>query len=96
MNYQLVRGIGRFLDLCRLEEAGVLTDCSIQTLEADETLDFDFTSANVVNKLIMQSECLKEAFAELDMSSDVLEIQLSPQPPYFRLSTFGDAGTTLV
>ena len=73
-----------------------MTDCSIQTLEADETLDFDFTSANVVNKLIMLSECLKEAFAELDMSSDVLEILLSPSPPYFRLSTFGDAGTTQV
>ena len=74
----------------------MLTDCSIQTRDADETLDFDFTSANVVNKIIMRAECLREAFAELDMSSDVLEILLSPSPPYFRLTTFGYAGTTQV
>ena len=40
--------------LCRLEEGGVVTDCSIQTQEADETLDFDFTSTNVVNKIILK------------------------------------------
>ena len=80
----------------RLEEAGVLTDCSIQTQEANETLDFDFCSANVVNKIIMSAEGLREAFAELDMTSDSLEILLSPSSPYFRLSTFGYAGTTQV
>ena len=74
----------------------MLTDCSIQTRDADETLDFDFTSANVVNKIIMRAECLREAFAELDMSSDVLEILLSPSSPYFRLTTFGYAGITQV
>lgn len=45
---------------------------------------------------IFQSECLKEAFSELDMTSDVLQIMLSPDPPYFRLSTFGNAGSTHV
>jgi len=38
----------------RLEEGGVLTDCSILTEEPDETLDFDFSSANVLNKIIMK------------------------------------------
>ena len=38
----------------RLEEGGVLTDCSIQTQEPDETLDFDFSSADVLNKIIMK------------------------------------------
>lgn len=40
--------------LVRLEEGGVLTDCSIQTQEPDETLDFDFSSAEVLNKIIMK------------------------------------------
>lgn len=75
-----------------LEEAGVLTDCSIQTQEADDTLDFNFCNAGVVNKVIMRSECLKEVFSELDMSSDVLEIFMSPDAPHFRLSTFGSYG----
>lgn len=38
----------------RLEEDGVLTDCSIKTMEPDEVLDFDFCSTNVVNKIIMK------------------------------------------
>ena len=84
------------ISLCRLEEGGVITDCNVYTQDADATLDFDFTSAKVVDKVIMQAECLREAFAELDMSSDVLEIQLSPTAPYFRLTTFGYAGTTQV
>lgn len=44
----------------------------------------------------MQSECLKEAFSELDMTSEVLQILMSPDNPYFRLSTFGHAGSTHV
>lgn len=77
-----------------LEENGVITDCSIQTLEPDETLDFDFTSANVSNKIIMKSECMKEAFSEIDLTSDILEIIMSPSHPFFRLATYGDTGNT--
>lgn len=77
-----------------LEEEGVLTDCSIKTLEPDEVLDFNFCSTNVINKIIMKSECLKEAFSELDMTSDILQFLMSPDPPHFRLSTFGNAGST--
>ncbi|CAH1801624.1 unnamed protein product [Owenia fusiformis] len=77
-----------------LEESGVLTDCSIKTLEPDETLDFNFSSANVVNKIIMKTEPLREAFSELDMTSEVLQILMSPDKPYFRMSTFGNSGST--
>ncbi|XP_048582336.1 cell cycle checkpoint protein RAD1 isoform X1 [Nematostella vectensis] len=87
------KGYGNPLILM-LEEGGVLTDCSIQTQEPDETLDFDFSSSNVLNKIIMKSECLREAFNELDMTSEVLQILMSPDSPYFRLSTFGHAGST--
>ena len=37
-----------------IEESGVLIDCSIRTEEPIETLDFDFCSANVVNKAIVK------------------------------------------
>lgn len=37
-----------------LEENGVVTDCSVQTLEPEEILEFDFISANVCNKIIMK------------------------------------------
>ncbi len=84
------------LCVCRLEEGGVLTDCQLTTQDAEETLDFDFVSANVVAKLIMAAECLREAFSELDMTSEVVEVMMTPDPPHFRLTTFGYAGTTQV
>ncbi|EPY73155.1 cell cycle checkpoint protein RAD1-like protein [Camelus ferus] len=62
--------------------------------EPEETLDFDFCSTNVINKIILQSEGLREAFSELDMTSEVLQITMSPDKPYFRLSTFGNAGSS--
>ncbi|XP_012974481.1 cell cycle checkpoint protein RAD1 isoform X2 [Mesocricetus auratus] len=67
-----------------LEEGGVVTVCKINTQEPEETLDFDFCSTNVMNKIILQSEGLREAFSELDMTSDVLQITVSPDKPYFR------------
>ena len=50
----------------------------------------------IVGLFFFQSECLKEAFSELDMTSEVLQILMSPDKPYFRLSTFGNAGSTHV
>ena len=44
----------------------------------------------------MKADGLREVFAELDTSSESLEILLSPSPPYCRLSTVGYAGTTQV
>ena len=76
-----------------LEEDGAVTDCSIKTNEPDEILDFEFASSNVINKVIVIAECLKQAFNDLDTtSSDNLEIFMSPDQPYFRLSTSGDQG----
>uniref|UniRef100_A0A3Q2X0H5 RAD1 homolog (S. pombe) n=1 Tax=Haplochromis burtoni TaxID=8153 RepID=A0A3Q2X0H5_HAPBU len=75
-----------------LEEGGVVTVCKINTQEPEEPIDFEFCSTNVTNKVILQSESLKEAFSELDMTSEVLQITMSPSQPYFRLSTFGNAG----
>lgn len=75
-----------------LEEGGVVTVCKINTQEPEEPIDFEFCSTDVTNKVILLSESLKEAFSELDMTSEVLQITMSPSQPYFRLSTFGNAG----
>ena len=37
-----------------MEDAGILTDCSMKTQEPDELLDFDFDGENVENKIIMK------------------------------------------
>ena len=48
------------------------------------TLNCDFTSANVNNKIIMKAEALREAFNEADSRSEVIEILMSPDKPHFR------------
>ncbi|XP_071447685.1 cell cycle checkpoint protein RAD1 [Hetaerina americana] len=73
-----------------LEEGGVITDCSIKTQEPNEIIDFGFTPSDVLNKIILRSECLKEVFSEIDGSSDMLELLMSPDPPYFRITTIGE------
>ncbi|XP_054281578.1 cell cycle checkpoint protein RAD1-like isoform X2 [Macrosteles quadrilineatus] len=75
-----------------LEEEGVITDCSLKTLEPDEILDFDFPASNVVNKVILQSAQFKDVFNELDPTSECVELLLSPDAPYFQLTTKGLAG----
>lgn len=42
------------------------------------------TSVLFFLKVILLSESLKEAFSELDMSSEVLQITMSPSQPFFR------------
>jgi len=75
-----------------LEEHGVVTDCQINTREAEECLDFNFANANVISKIIMKSEHLKEVFSELDSNSDLVEFVASPSPPQFTISTKGSCG----
>ncbi|KAJ8338976.1 hypothetical protein SKAU_G00357620 [Synaphobranchus kaupii] len=75
-----------------LEEGGVVTVCKINTEEPEEPIDFEFCSTDVTNKVILQSDSLRDAFSELDMTSEILQITMSPSQPFFRLSTFGNSG----
>lgn len=88
-------GLGHPLELL-LEEGGVSTKCKLTTFDPDNLVDFDFRGEPVVNKIIMKSEWLKEAFEEMDASSEFLSITVSPSAPYFRLSTEGTAGSVEV
>lgn len=63
---------------------GIVTKCQIKTMDADMMLNFDFSSSNVVNKIIMKADGLKEAFNEIGPRSEVIEILMSPDKPHFR------------
>ena len=49
-----------------------------------------------ISFLHTQSLALKDAFQELDMTSEVIQILMSPDAPYFRISTFGNSGSAHV
>ncbi|XP_018348447.1 PREDICTED: cell cycle checkpoint protein RAD1-like [Trachymyrmex septentrionalis] len=72
-----------------IEENGIITDCSLKTLEVKELLDFHLDTENVVNKVVLQTKLLKSIMAELDPTSRLLELHLSPEEPFFRISLQG-------
>ncbi|XP_011646863.1 cell cycle checkpoint protein RAD1-like [Pogonomyrmex barbatus] len=85
------KGIGYPLSIIIVED-GVITDCSLQTLEVDTILDFHLDTGDVVNKIVLQTELLKDAMTELDSTSELVELCLSPEEPFFRISTEGLGG----
>lgn len=79
-----------------LEEGGVVTDCSIKTMEPDKQTEIDIRATEIPSNIIMKSSWLADVFAELDMTSELLEIHISPGRPYFRLSTTSQSGVTMI
>ena len=75
-----------------LEEQGVVSDCKIRTREPEPCLDFNFATANIVSKVIMKSEYLKDVFTELDTLSEMVELRVSPTDKTFRVATLSPAG----
>lgn len=42
----------------------------------DTLLDFHLETENVVNKVVLQTELLKDVMAELDPTSDLVEVHM--------------------
>ncbi|KAJ3013181.1 ssDNA endodeoxyribonuclease [Thoreauomyces humboldtii] len=79
-----------------LEERGVVTSCVLTTYDPDPMTELHatFVEQRSICKVIMKSEWLKDAFSELDGTSDTITLLISPTTPYFRLSASGLAGDT--
>lgn len=77
---------------CRLEEEGIITDCSLRTMGDCEIIDFDMADDEVICKMILRAPDFREVLADLDNTSDLVEFLLSPDDPYFRITTEGVAG----
>lgn len=46
----------------------------MKTLEVDTLLDFHLEAENTVNKVVLQTELLKDVIAELDPTSELVEV----------------------
>lgn len=73
-----------------IEENGVITDCSLKTQDPDELLDFRLEPENVLNKVVLQTELLKDILSELDPTSDLMEVEhnFAYTSSKFYISTF--------
>lgn len=68
-----------------IEENGIITDCSLKTQNPEELLDFHLEPENVLNKVVLQTELLKDILYELDSTSEVIEVTLNDYTRWFGL-----------
>ncbi|KAJ2157827.1 checkpoint clamp complex protein Rad1 [Coemansia sp. RSA 552] len=86
-------GLGSDFELM-LEERGIISVCRMATFLPDDVVNLDFSRHPVIQQLIIRSEWLRDAFNELDPTSEAVTIAISSTAPYFRISTVGDSGST--
>ena len=79
-----------------MEEGGVVSKAAIPTQDERDALHYDFSKANVISKIVVISECIKDTFAEIDYSSEFLEIGIDHEEKMLTLSTFGHAGDVCI
>ena len=85
-----------------LEENGVVTECELITVAADETEEnnfFDvFRKRNVLNRAIIKSDRLRDAFMELaDLpGASAVCLTMSPREPRFRMEARGSLFTLTI
>lgn len=73
-----------------IEHQGDITDCKIKTREVEDCADFNFAKANIISKVIMVSERLKDVFMEMDTSCELISFTITSH--LFSLATAGSAG----
>mmetsp|Transcript_25953 Transcript_25953/g.65220 ORF Transcript_25953/g.65220 Transcript_25953/m.65220 type:complete len:280 (+) Transcript_25953:94-933(+) len=76
-----------------LTNGSVLTLVELRILDSDGTADLQFNALPILNKVIMRSDTLKEVLSELDWSNDAMVLLLSPDDPFFRISTVGPSAS---
>ncbi|XP_043270522.1 cell cycle checkpoint protein RAD1 [Venturia canescens] len=85
------KGTGHPVSILIVED-GAVTDCSLKTQHPDELIDFHLGPESVYNRIVLQTELLRDFLNEVDPTSEVMELHLAPDPPYFRISTHGLGG----
>jgi len=72
----------------------VTTTCKLRTMDFEMPMNIqDQMHTKKLNQIILQAAALKDAFSELDWSSDEVELSLSQTDPHFRLRTSGKGGS---
>ncbi|KAJ2082666.1 checkpoint clamp complex protein Rad1 [Coemansia sp. RSA 988] len=86
-------GLGSDFELM-LEERGIISVCRLATFVPEAPVDLDFARFPVIQQLIIRSEWLRDAFNELDPTSEAVGIAISSTAPYLSITTVGENGST--
>lgn len=84
-------GYGSPLRLILIED-DFITDCSIKTMEAMEIVHFSMPGENTFNKIIADGPQFKDIFNDLDPTSEYIDLFMSPDAPYFKITTLSNIG----
>lgn len=68
-------------------EENITVDCEIKTLEIDEFDGLSLAEQCNLNKVVLNAGPLVEILQDLDNASDELELLLSPDAPYLKITT---------
>ncbi|KAJ2060158.1 checkpoint clamp complex protein Rad1 [Coemansia sp. S146] len=77
-----------------LEERGTISLCRLSTFVPEPSVDLKFSHYPTTQQLIIKSEWLRDAFNELDPTSESVSIYIASSEPHFRISTIGESGST--
>ncbi|KAJ2024606.1 checkpoint clamp complex protein Rad1 [Coemansia sp. S85] len=77
-----------------LEERGTISQCRLSTFVPEPPVDLRFSHYPTTQQLIIQSKWLRDAFNELDPTSESVHISIASTEPHFRISTMGENGST--
>lgn len=69
----------------------VTVDCELKTFNIDDHNDISLADECNQNKIVIDANLFTEFLHRLDNISDELKITLSPEPPYFSLTSLGIA-----
>ncbi|KAK4883588.1 hypothetical protein RN001_006907 [Aquatica leii] len=74
-------------------DENITVDCQIYTMDVDESTDFlCLADECTLNKVVVNANQFLDILTDLDNTSDDLDLFLSPNPPYFRISTTSTMG----
>lgn len=68
-------------------EESITVDCEIKTLEVEEFDGLSLADECNLNKVVLNAATLVEILHDLDNTSDELELLLSPDAPYLKITT---------
>lgn len=77
-----------------LEERGTISQCWLSTSVPEPSIDLMFQNSPVTQQFIIRSEWLRDAFSEMDPTSETVWIAISSTEPHFCISTVGENGST--
>lgn len=89
-------GLGEDIFLI-LENKGVITECSVRTLEGAKPTDFSFRSSAILNQVGLSSKLLRECLQELDIpGASTMEVVMAPSSPHLSFKVTGNSVTCSV